>query len=159
MRLRARACRVCFLSVSLLMATTGSAQTGPVQVTTPDVINVAGATQVSAGGQNFVNSGLVGMGRVAAGTRDFNNDSVGAFSGMDINLKTWRKTASGYTGTLFGLPDRGPNGIGSVTFSDYAGRLNIYSMTFNPYTGAAMTVPARRWPRFSPGKKLKAVVR
>ena len=28
----------------------------------------------------------------------------------------------------------------------------------NPYTGAAMKVPARRWPRFSPGKKLKAVV-
>ncbi len=29
----------------------------------------------------------------------------------------------------------------------------------NPHTGAAMKVPARRWPRFSPGKRLKAVVR
>ena len=29
----------------------------------------------------------------------------------------------------------------------------------NPYTGSAMKVPARRWPRFSPGKRLKALVR
>jgi DNA-binding protein HU-beta len=29
----------------------------------------------------------------------------------------------------------------------------------NPHTGAAMKVPARKWPRFSPGKKLKALVR
>jgi DNA-binding protein HU-beta len=29
----------------------------------------------------------------------------------------------------------------------------------NPYTGSAMKVPARKWPRFSPGKRLKAVVR
>jgi DNA-binding protein HU-beta len=29
----------------------------------------------------------------------------------------------------------------------------------NPHTGAAMKVPARRWPRFSPGKRLKALVR
>ena len=29
----------------------------------------------------------------------------------------------------------------------------------NPHTGSAMRVPARKWPRFSPGKKLKALVR
>jgi len=29
----------------------------------------------------------------------------------------------------------------------------------NPHTGHAMRVPARRWPRFSPGKRLRAVVR
>ena len=29
----------------------------------------------------------------------------------------------------------------------------------NPYTGTAMKLPARRWPRFSPGKRLKALVR
>jgi DNA-binding protein HU-beta len=29
----------------------------------------------------------------------------------------------------------------------------------NPHTGAAMKVPARKWPRFSPGKRLKASVR
>ena len=29
----------------------------------------------------------------------------------------------------------------------------------NPHTGEAMRVPARRWPRFAPGKALKATVR
>ncbi|HXK11692.1 MAG TPA: HU family DNA-binding protein [Vicinamibacteria bacterium] len=29
----------------------------------------------------------------------------------------------------------------------------------NPHTGEAMRVPARRWPRFAPGKALKKVVR
>jgi nucleoid DNA-binding protein len=29
----------------------------------------------------------------------------------------------------------------------------------NPHTGEAMKVPARRWPRFSAGKGLKALVR
>lgn len=29
----------------------------------------------------------------------------------------------------------------------------------NPWSGAAMKVPARRWPRFSPGKRLKSLVR
>jgi DNA-binding protein HU-beta len=30
---------------------------------------------------------------------------------------------------------------------------------FNPHTGEPMKVPARRWPRFAPGKGLKALVR
>src|SRR5262245_4103864 len=107
-----------------------------VQFTTPNVATTAGPTSATMGGVTFVNYGLVGMGRIPAGTRDFNNDSIGAFSGMDILLWTWRRAASGgYTGTLMGLPDRGPNGIGQVSFSNFAGRLNAYSMTFMPYTG------------------------
>src|SRR5262245_43126782 len=98
MRLRVRVHITCLTTAALMTAATATGQTGPVQVTTPNVINVPGATQVALEGQTYVNTGLVGMGRIAAGTRDFNNDSLGAFSGMDINLKTWRKTASGYTG-------------------------------------------------------------
>ncbi len=30
---------------------------------------------------------------------------------------------------------------------------------FNPHTGEAMKVPARRWPRFAPGKGLRTLVR
>ncbi len=29
----------------------------------------------------------------------------------------------------------------------------------NPHTGAAMKLPARKWPRFSAGKRLRALVR
>jgi hypothetical protein len=119
------------------LSTEAFAQTGPIQVRTPNVINVAGSTSATLTGQTFVNQGLVGMGRIAAGTRDFNNDTFGSFSGMDIDLSTWRRTATGYTGNIFALPDRGPNGIGTVTFSDYAARLNAFSMVFTPYTGTA----------------------
>ena len=53
------------------------AQSVPVQIRAPNVITDAGATQVVLGGQTFINSGLIGMGRVPAGTRDFNGDSLG----------------------------------------------------------------------------------
>jgi uncharacterized protein YhjY with autotransporter beta-barrel domain len=118
----------------VLMASGAMAQT---VITAPNVITTPGATTASLNGQTFTNQGLLGMGRIPAGTRDFNNDSLGAFSGMDIDLSTWRRTATGYTGTLFGLPDRGPNGVGQVAFSDYAARLNIFGMAFTPYTGTA----------------------
>lgn len=125
------------VGVTVAFAVIAGAQAAPLQFTTPNVITTAGSTTVTVDGNVFTNTGLVGMGRIAAGTRDFNNDSLGAFSGMDIDLSTWRKTATGYTGTLYGLPDRGPNGVGTVGFSDYAGRLNTFSMAFTPYTGAA----------------------
>ena len=106
-------------------------------IAAPNVVTTAGSTSVTLNGQTFVNQGLQGMGRIAAGTKDFLGGTFGAFSGMDIDLSSWRKTANGYTGALFALPDRGPNGIGSVSFSDYAGRLSQYTMAFTPYTGTA----------------------
>lgn len=124
----------------LILATSAAAlpaAAAPVEYRTPNVINVAGATQVTLSGVTFVNSGLQGMARLPSSTLDFNGDTFGAFSSMDLNLSTWRKTATGYTGNLFALPDRGPNGIGQVTFSDYAGRYSSFSFTFTPYTGTA----------------------
>jgi uncharacterized protein YhjY with autotransporter beta-barrel domain len=109
----------------------------PVAYTTPNVVT-SGATSVSFKGQTFINQGLQGVARLAAETtRDFNGDTFGAFSGMDIVPGSWRKTASGYTGVLYSLPDRGPNGIGSVSFSDYAGRVSRFDMNFKPYLDSA----------------------
>ncbi len=108
-----------------------------VTFTTPNVVTTAGATQVTLGGQTFINQGLQGMARIPAGTKDFLGSTFGAFSGLDLDLSAWRKTATGYTGTLFALPDRGPNGIGTVSFSDYAGRLSTFTLAFTPYTGTA----------------------
>ena len=57
----------------------------------------------------------------------------------------WRKNADGtYSGTLYSLPDRGPNGIGSVTFSDYAGRVSIFDMNFTPYTSSHQSAGQRQ---------------
>ena len=128
--------RFLFSTVALSLGAS-AAMAAPTEIRTPNIINVAGSTQVTLGGQTFVNQGLQGMGRIAAGTLDFRGDTFGAFSGMDLLLSTWRKNANGsYGGTLYALPDRGPNGIGQVTFSDYAGRASAFAMTFTPYTSA-----------------------
>ena len=111
----------------------------PTVYTSPNTIAVAGATSTTLGGQTFVNQGLQGVNRLSATTtKDFNGDTFGAYSGLDVLPGSWRKTATGaYTGVLYSLPDRGPNGVGSVGFSDYAGRVNSFDMNFTPYTGSA----------------------
>lgn len=51
------------------------------------------------------------------------------------------------------------DGVKLVDFGSFEVTHRRARAAHNPHTGAAMKVPARRWPRFSPGKKLKAVVR
>jgi len=61
---------------------------------------------VNFSGELFVNQGLVGAGRVSASAIDFNGDTLGSFSGMALDLTTWRRGPSGYSGVLYTLPDR-----------------------------------------------------
>jgi len=118
-----------------LCALARTADAASLSYTTPNVVTTAGSTSVTFGGATFVNQGLQGMARIPSSTKDFLGSTLGAFSGMDMDLSAWRRTANGsYTGTLFALPDRGPNQIGSVGFSDYAGRISNFSLAFTPYT-------------------------
>ena len=72
-----------------LMATPALAD--PVAYTTPNVVTTTGATSVAFKGQTFINQGLQGVARLPAETtRDFNGDTFGAFSGMDIVPGSWR---------------------------------------------------------------------
>ena len=130
---RLKSTAIASITFGVLLASQAIA--APAVYTTPNVITTAEATSVNLNGQTFVNRGLQGVARLPATTTlDFNGDTFGAFSGLDTVPGSWRKTASGYTGTLFSLPDRGPNGVGSVTFSDYPGRVSSFTMTFAPYT-------------------------
>lgn len=131
-------------SAALGAILTTSAVAAPLVFTRPNIATNAGASSVTFGGQTFVNQGLQGVARLSAtSTKDFNGDTFGAFSGMDVLPGTWRKTPTGYTGILQSLPDRGPNQIGTVSFSDYAGRTSSLAMSFTPYTDAAnLTVSA-----------------
>ena len=124
-------------SIALGVMLANQALAAPTVYTTPNVTTAAGATSTTFNGQTFVNQGLQGVARLPASTLDFNGDTFGAFSGLDVLPGAWRKTATGYTGTMFGLPDRGPNGVGNVTFSDYPGRVNSFAMNFTPYTSSA----------------------
>ncbi len=94
-----------------------------------------GSTSVTVGGQVFVNQGMVGAGRSSASLRDFNGDTLGSFSGMALDLATWRRAGNGYSGLLYTLPDRGYN---DVFFSNYRSRISAFNLAFTPYTGATL---------------------
>ncbi|KQV57626.1 MULTISPECIES: esterase-like activity of phytase family protein [unclassified Caulobacter] len=97
----------------------------------------AGEETVAFQGQTFVNHGLVAVGRLDAATRDFKGDTLGSFSGMA--LRSWRRLTNGsYEGELLTLPDRGPNGVGSVAGTvDYANRLHAHRLTL---AGGKLTI-------------------
>src|SRR5262245_32481560 len=77
--------------------------------TTPHVSNVDAPSSVSLNGITFTNQGLYGTGRLPATTRDFLGDTLGSFSGLAIDPRTWRMTPNGFAATLYALPDRGYN--------------------------------------------------
>jgi len=78
---------------------------------------------VDVGSFTYVDKGLVAAGRLPAGTVDFLGDTLGSFSSLAIQPGTWRRTARGYQGVLWTLPDRGRNDPEAGLFYDYAGRL------------------------------------
>ena len=75
------------------------------------------------GGRTYVDKGLVAAGRLSAGTVDFLGDTLGSFSSLAVQPGTWKRTANGYEGVLWTLPDRGRNDPGAGLFYDYAGRV------------------------------------
>lgn len=74
-------------------------------------------------GRTYVDKGLVAAGRLPAGTVDFLGDTLGSFSSLAMQPGTWRRTAGGYEGVLWTLPDRGRNDPEAGLFYDYAGRV------------------------------------
>src|SRR5829696_4525936 len=93
-------------------------------------VGPAGAQSPPSG---FVNKGLVGVGRLAADTKDKFGETFGSGSGIAVDWKSWRRTAEGYSGTFYLLPDRGYNVQGTT---DYRARLNKVSVTFKPVDAA-----------------------
>jgi hypothetical protein len=105
-------------------------------ITRPNTTTAPGAEQVTLEGQVFVNQGLIGAGRLDANVRDFAGETLGSFSSLAIDLSTWRRNADGsYSGNIFTLPDRGPNGVGPFTgTTDYRSRVHTSSITLRPDT-------------------------
>ncbi|MER8571696.1 esterase-like activity of phytase family protein [Mesorhizobium sp. M1338] len=82
----------------------------------------------------LVNKGLVGVGRIPAALRDKFGETFGSGSGMSIDTASWTHDASGYKGSLWLLPDRGYNVVGTT---DYRPRLNTIGIEFTPVTPGA----------------------
>lgn len=131
--------RACWLALSvsaLALTAAGATHAQSVAYTAPNFVSTLDPVSVSLNGSTFVNQGLVGTVRLPANLHDFNGETLGSFSGMSIDLASWRRAANGsYSTTLFTLPDRGPNNIGGLTTTNYAARLNRFTFTLNPYTG------------------------
>jgi hypothetical protein len=96
----------------------------------PNPLVAQTGTTVQAGGQAFVNQGLVGVGRMPASLRDKFGETFGSFSAFNFQPGTWRRLQNGtYTGTLYAQPDRGYN---VTATSNYVPRFNKISVTFTP---------------------------
>ncbi|KRB33141.1 hypothetical protein ASD99_18040 [Mesorhizobium sp. Root695] len=82
----------------------------------------------------LVNKGLVGVGRIPAAQRDKFGETFGSGSGMSIDTSGWTHDAAGYKGSLWLLPDRGYNVVGTT---DYRPRLNTIGIEFAPVAPGA----------------------
>ncbi|PZV39945.1 esterase-like activity of phytase family protein [Mesorhizobium kowhaii] len=83
----------------------------------------------TVGGTRFVNKGLVGVGRIPASQKDKFGETFGSGSGMAIDTAGWTHGADGYKGSLWLLPDRGYNVVGTT---DCRPRLNTIGIEFAP---------------------------
>lgn len=118
------------VGTALLVAAPAAAQSQPAP--TPNVTNTNTPTSVTLSGTTFTNQGVVGAGRLDANTLDFRGETLGSFSGMAIDLRSWRRNPDGsYSSTIYTLPDRGPFD-GAI---DYRNRVHTHSILFNPLTG------------------------
>jgi hypothetical protein len=94
----------------------------------------ARAQSVTFEGDDFVNKGLVAVGRVPSDAKDRLGDTLGGIgSGMAADLASWQRDGNIYRGTLYMLPDRGWNTEGTV---DFQGRLQVFGVELQPDYGA-----------------------
>ncbi len=75
------------------------------------------SASVVLGGNAYVNQGLVGVGRLPAATRDRFGETLGSFSAIAFDARSWRRNPDGsYAGTLYMQPDRGYNNPGTTNW-------------------------------------------
>jgi len=115
---------------------------GEEPVTRPHLERAGGARSVSLNGETFVSHGLVGTGRLAAGTVDFLGNTLGSFSSLQVAPGSWKRVGDHYEGILWTLPDRGRNDPAANLFFDYRARLERFRIRFAPGDGRLTLVPA-----------------
>ncbi|MGE5780885.1 MAG: esterase-like activity of phytase family protein, partial [Hyphomicrobiales bacterium] len=100
-----------------------------------------GAETVTIGDLTFVNQALVGVGRLPSDLRDKFGETFGSGSAIAVDPKSWVRTATGYQGTFYMLPDRGYNVTGT---SDYRARINKLFIAFKPLDDPTAVALAER---------------
>jgi hypothetical protein len=95
-------------------------------------VTTRGAETVTIGDLTFVNQALVGVGRLPSDLRDKFGETFGSGSAIAVDPKSWVRTATGYQGTFYMLPDRGYPGVNVTGTSDYRARINKLFISFKP---------------------------
>ena len=96
---------------------------------------------VSVGSLQFVDKGLVAVGRIPSAQKDKFGETFGSGSGMSVDRSSWKRTATGYEGNFILLPDRGYNVEGTT---DYRARLNKLAIKLTPDFGTAPPPAAKQ---------------
>lgn len=118
------------LATALLLATLSASG-----YSAPHEAAGAAPRTLQLGGRTYVDKGLVAAGRLPAGTVDFLGDTLGSFSSLAVQPGTWKRTANGYEGVLWTLPDRGRNDPEAGLFYDYAGRVERMQLRIDTTSG------------------------
>jgi hypothetical protein len=88
------------------------------------------ASTAVVNGQVYVNQGLVGVGRLPSAARDKFGETIGSFSALTYDAKSWKRHANGsYDGTFYMQPDRGYNNPGTT---NWRARFFTLAITFTP---------------------------
>ena len=93
------------------------------------ILSVHAESASSTPAMSLTNKGLVGIGRIPASQRDSFGETFGSGSGMAMDPNSWTRTADGYKGSLWLLPDRGYNVSGTT---DYRPRINTIDIQLTP---------------------------
>jgi hypothetical protein len=94
------------------------------------------AASVSCNGQAYTYDGLAGFGSLKSDARDQYGDTISIGSAMAV--KDWKKSGEVYTGTMYGLPDRGWNTNGT---QNTIPRVHVFEISFTE-TAATVAKPA-----------------
>lgn len=90
----------------------------------------------TCGGKTYLHRSLTGYGFLPSDTKDKTGDTASIGSSIKISDWKYNKATGEYTGTLWGLPDRGWNIEGTT---NYQPRLHKYTFSFTPNPAGQLT--------------------
>ncbi|KAK0649984.1 esterase-like activity of phytase-domain-containing protein [Cercophora newfieldiana] len=95
------------------------------------------AASISCNGKSYTYDGLAGYGSLKSDARDQYGDTISIGSSMVVS--GWKKVGKRYRGTMYGLPDRGFNTMGTTGTIP---RIHIFDISFTPVPDASLAKPS-----------------
>lgn len=117
------------------LATVGTASVLQPRQSTTTVVN-----QTTCNGKQYTYQGLAGYGFIPSNATDKQGDTIGGIgSSIAFDRASWHKTATGYSGIVYAIPDRGWNTEGTLNFQS---RLHHFALSLTPKPQATAQNPS-----------------